>query len=31
MGSVIIPEAVYQEIMGGVPGLPGALEIQGLD
>ena len=30
-GQVIIPEVVYQEIMGGVPGLPGALEIQGLE
>ena len=24
-GRVIIPEAVYQEITGGIPGLPGAL------
>ena len=29
-GRVIIPEAVYQEITGGVPGLPGALAIQEL-
>jgi predicted nucleic acid-binding protein len=29
-GRVIIPEAVYQEVTGGVPRLPGALAIQEL-
>ena len=30
-GRVIIPEAVYQEIPGGIPELPGALAIQELE